>query len=215
MSRAVFLDRDGVINQKPPEGDYIIAWEDFHILPGVAEAIILLNQAGFRVIVVTNQRCIAKGLITAAGVEAIHKRMTDSLSCAGATIEATYYCPHEEMPACRCRKPAPGMLLEAANSRGIELGTSWMIGDSGVDMEAGKKVGCMTAFIAPDHAPEGQASLDRSTLASADISAASLLDAVHKILSREEAVIESGAILQRNRLAPPGKHPYPHNDSSS
>lgn len=215
MSRAVFLDRDGVINQKPPEGDYITAWEDFHILPGVAEAITRLNRAGFAVIVVTNQRCIAKGLITAAGVEAIHKRMTDSLSCAGATIEATYYCPHEQVPACRCRKPAPGMLLEAANARGIELATSWMIGDSSVDIEAGKKVGCMTAFIAPEHAPEGQACFDRSTLASADISAASLLDAVHKILSREEAVIESGVTSQRTGLASHGKLSYPHDDSST
>src|SRR5271168_5259751 len=117
MSRAVFLDRDGVINQPPPEGEYVTRWEDFHVLPGVVEGIALLNRAGFAVIVVTNQRCVAKGLMTVADLEKMHGRMTDVLARAGATIDETFYCPHELNPPCGCRKPAPGMLLRAAHSR--------------------------------------------------------------------------------------------------
>jgi len=215
MTRAIFLDRDGVINQKPPEGDYITAWEDFHILPGVAEAIKLLNRARFRVIVVTNQRCIAKGLISAAEVEAIHKRMSDSLAHAGATIDAMYYCPHDAEPACRCRKPAPGMLLEAANTLGIELAASWMIGDSSVDIEAGKKVGCKTASIAREYLSNTQTKLDRSTHASVDICAATLLDAVQQILRRELAEVESEATSHPTRLVSQGKLSYSPDDSTN
>jgi D-glycero-D-manno-heptose 1,7-bisphosphate phosphatase len=94
MTRAIFLDRDGVINRKPPEGQYVTSWEDFHILPGVVEGIAQLNRAGFSVIVVTNQRCIAKGLLTAAELDQMHQRMSDCLARAGATIDGIYYCPH-------------------------------------------------------------------------------------------------------------------------
>src|SRR5271156_2995242 len=144
MSRAVFLDRDGVINQRPPEGEYIPRREDFHILPGVAEGIALLNHAGFSVIVVTNQRGVAKVLLTEADLRQMHERMSDDLARAGAKIDATFYCPHETEPPCDCRKPSPGMLLSAALLHGIDLRTSWMIGDSDNDMEAGRKAGCRT-----------------------------------------------------------------------
>ena len=147
MTKGVFLDRDGVINRKPPEGDYVTRWEDFQILPGVTEGIAQLNRAGFRVIVVTNQRCIAKGLITVAELELMHERMLHLLAQAGATISAIYYCPHETEPVCQCRKPAPGMLLEAAREHGIDLGASWMIGDSESDIKAGKNAGCKTARL--------------------------------------------------------------------
>ena len=147
MIKAVFLDRDGVINRKPPEGQYVTRWEDFHILPGVVEGIVLLNRAGFCVIVVTNQRCIAKGLVTVADLEKMHQRMSDSLARDGAVIDAIYYCPHEMEPPCSCRKPAPGMLLDAARSRGIELPASWVIGDSDIDVEAGRNAGCKTVRL--------------------------------------------------------------------
>src|SRR5713226_6467880 len=147
MTRAVFLDRDGVINRKAPEGRYVTRWEDFHVLPGVVEAITLLNRAGFFVIVVTNQRCIAKGLMTAAELEEMHQRMTALLARAGATIDAIYYCSHEVEESCKCRKPAPGMMLDAARSHGMDLPASWMIGDSDIDVEAGKNAGCKTARL--------------------------------------------------------------------
>lgn len=177
MNKAVFLDRDGVINEKAPtEDEYVTSWEEMKILPGVAQGISLLNRAGFRVIVVSNQRSIAKGLITVAELESIHRRMCDELECAGATIDSIYYCPHELQPPCACRKPEPGMLLEAARAHEIDLTISWMIGDSDKDVKAGRKAGCRTARIVRTNNTE---------TAGADIVARCLLDAVQQILSVE------------------------------
>ena len=190
MNRAVFLDRDGVINQKPIEGEYVTRWEDFHILPGVVEGVALLNRAGFSVIVVTNQRCVAKGLLTIADLEKMHERMTDDLARAGAKIDATFYCPHEMEPSCDCRKPAPGMLLSAARSLGLELAASWMIGDSDIDIEAGKNAGCKTArLLTVDET--AQLARRSATPSRADIVAPSLLDAIHQILNREGVAVDS------------------------
>ncbi len=160
MIRAAFLDRDGVINRNAREGEYVTRWEEMHILPGVSEAIALLNKAGFRVIVVSNQRCVAKGLITTADLEALHRRLCEVLASAGAIIDAIYYCPHEMAPPCRCRKPQPGMLLEAARTHDIDLTASWMIGDSDIDVEAGRQAGCKTArLLGSEERPHGNADL--------------------------------------------------------
>jgi D-glycero-D-manno-heptose 1,7-bisphosphate phosphatase len=177
MTRAVFLDRDGVINRKPPEGQYVTRWEELHFLPGVAPAISQLNRSGFRVIVVTNQRCVAKGLITSSELEVLHQRMCDALAGAGATIDGAYYCPHEKELACGCRKPAAGMLFDAARTHEIDLKASWMIGDSKIDIEAGRKAGCKTAqLLSTDEAADGNA----------DVVAPSLSDVIYQILKREE-----------------------------
>jgi len=191
MSKAVFLDRDGVINRKPPEGDYVTRWEDFHVLPGVVEGVALLNRAGFAVIVVTNQRCIAKGLMTMAELENMHRRMTELLAGAGAIIDGTFYCPHEIEPVCECRKPAPGMLLNAARLHRIDLSASWMIGDSDIDIEAGKNAGCKTVrLVAGDEAPDKAPRVSTSTT-SADITARSFLEAIRCIFKREGVAIDS------------------------
>lgn len=191
MTRAVFLDRDGVINRNAPEGQYVTSWEDFHILPGVVEGIALLNRAGFSVIVVTNQRCVAKGLITAADLEKMHQRMSEFLARAGATIHAIYYCPHETESSCTCRKPAPGMLLDAARSRSIELRASWMIGDSETDVEAGKNAGCKTARLTAMHDTFDEAERRLITPSQADIVAVSFLDVIREILHWEEGTTNS------------------------
>jgi D-glycero-D-manno-heptose 1,7-bisphosphate phosphatase len=172
MMRAVFLDRDGVINRRPPEGEYVTRWEEMQILPGVPEAIALLTRVGFRVLTVSNQRCVAKGLLTAAELESIHKRMCQDLAALGAEITEVYYCPHELEPPCGCRKPAPGMLLTAARAHEIDLSASWMIGDSDIDIEAGRNAGCRTVrIVAGDEVPkEG-----------ADLLAPSLLEAVRQL----------------------------------
>jgi len=182
MVRAAFLDRDGVINRKAPDGEYVIHWEDFHFLPGVAEAIAQLNGAGFCVIVVTNQRCVAKGLLTEAELESLHRRMTDHLASAGARVDAIYCCPHENEPPCSCRKPAPGMLLEAARCRGLDLTASWMIGDSAADIQAGKSAGCRTARVLVENPPMRESGNDGAMPCDADITAASLLEAIPGIL---------------------------------
>jgi D-glycero-D-manno-heptose 1,7-bisphosphate phosphatase len=176
MKRAAFLDRDGVINRKPPEGQYVTRWEEMQFLPGVAEAIALLIGAGFCVIVVSNQRCVAKGLLTVRDLDLIHLRMCKELAAVGAEITEVYYCPHEKQPPCSCRKPAPGMLLAAARAHEIALPASWMIGDSDIDMEAGRNAGCRTARM-----------LESGQVARgvADVFAPSLLHAVHQILLLE------------------------------
>jgi len=174
MKRAVFLDRDGVINRKRPEGQYVTRWGEMQFLPSVPEAIALLTQAGFCVLTVTNQRCVAKGLLTADELESIHKRMCQELAAAGAVITEVYYCPHENQPPCGCRKPSPGMLLLAAREHEINLKTSWMIGDSDIDVEAGRNAGCRTVRIA------GTDGVGKGVV---DLLAPSLLDAVHQLLA--------------------------------
>jgi D-glycero-D-manno-heptose 1,7-bisphosphate phosphatase len=176
VKRAAFLDRDGVINRKLSEGQYVTRWEEIQFLPGVAEAIALLGGAGFCVIVVTNQRCVAKGLLTVPELDLIHQRMCGELAAAGAVIDDVYYCPHEEEPPCSCRKPAPGLLLTAARAHQIDLTASWIIGDSDRDIEVGRKAGCRTARILKS---------DQVASGVADVSAQSLLDAVEKILLLE------------------------------
>jgi len=173
MSRAAFLDRDGVINRRAPEGQYVTRWEEMHVLPDADKAIALLNRAGFRVIVVSNQRCVAKGLVTPREMESMHERMRAALARAGATIDAVYYCPHEVQPPCICRKPKPGLLLNASRMHDIDLTASWMIGDSDSDVEAGRNAGCKTALLVNG---------DPTHTGNADIVAPSLLEAVHKIL---------------------------------
>lgn len=179
MNKAAFLDRDGVINRKAPtEDEYITRWEEMQIIAGVAEAIALLNRAGFRVIVVSNQRCVAKGLLTAAELDAMHQQMCRELGAEGAKIDAVYYCPHEEQPPCSCRKPEPGMLFAAANEHQLDLASSWMIGDSDKDVEAGRSAGCRTARILRAGA---------TTNGNANVLARSLLEAVHQILRRGDS----------------------------
>jgi D-glycero-D-manno-heptose 1,7-bisphosphate phosphatase len=178
MKRAAFLDRDGVINRKPPEGRYVTRWEDLQFLPGVPEAIALLTNAGYCVLAVSNQRCVAKGLLTVSELESIHLRMCCELAAEGAQITQVYYCPHEEQPPCGCRKPAPGLLLMAASEREIDLARSWMIGDSDIDVEAGRNAGCRTVRIGNGEAVGH---------GGADLFARTLLDAVRQVLALESS----------------------------
>jgi D-glycero-D-manno-heptose 1,7-bisphosphate phosphatase len=176
MSRAVFLDRDGVINRKATGDGYVTCWEDVDLLPGAAQAISLLNRFGFLVIIVTNQRCVAKGLLTPGELEYLHAQLCDVLAAMGGRIDQVYYCPHEKQPPCNCRKPNPGMLLVAARDHRIELKASWMIGDSDDDVEAGRAAGCRTARLLKYHTTANSRP---------DVVASSLLDAVRQLLRRE------------------------------
>lgn len=173
MKKAAFLDRDGVINRKAPEGEYITRWEEMEILPGVPEAIALLTQAGYCVLAVSNQRCVAKGLLKVSELESMHERLRKELEAKGAHITKIYYCPHDNNPPCECRKPAPGMLLTAALEHDIDLGNSWMLGDSDVDMRAGRSAGCRTIRIGDNYGKDAS---------DADLFAPRLLEAVHQIL---------------------------------
>jgi len=181
MSRAVFLDRDGVINRKAPEGGYITSWEEMQFLPRVAEAIARINRAGLLAIVASNQRCVAKGLISEAGLQSLHERMRQELAAAGARIDHIYYCPHELKARCNCRKPAPGMLLAAAREHGIDLPHSWMVGDSDLDIDAGRNAGCKTALVKGREVGDNHG---------ADLVSGSLFEAAEQILKMIEAECE-------------------------
>ena len=141
MNKAVFLDRDGVINRKL-ENDYVKSWDEFQFLPGVIEAIKAINEKGYLVIVVTNQRGIAKGLMTEKDLEEIHRRMLKELKKHGARIDDIFYCPHDISDDCNCRKPKPGLLIQAQKKWNIDFAQSFIIGDSNSDLEAGRQVGC-------------------------------------------------------------------------
>lgn len=145
--RTVFLDRDGILNEKMPEGRYVTHWDQFRILPGVPEEIRRLNAAGLRAIVVSNQRGVALGLYTLADVDAIHAAFQQHLNRAGAHIDAFFICPHDK-GQCQCRKPLPG-LFDQAVTRFPETtaATSAMVGDSLSDIEFGSMLGMKTIFV--------------------------------------------------------------------
>jgi D-glycero-D-manno-heptose 1,7-bisphosphate phosphatase len=127
MKRAVFLDRDGTLNQDRP--NYVKSWREFRWLPDVVAPLLQLQAGGFELIVVTNQAAIAKGLTTGAKVEEIHQMMVETLRARGVDIRAVYYCPHGERDGCDCRKPKPGLLQQAARDCVISLALSWVVGD--------------------------------------------------------------------------------------
>jgi D-glycero-D-manno-heptose 1,7-bisphosphate phosphatase len=187
--KTVFLDRDGVINQKMPEGEYVRSAADFRLLPGVPAAIARLNRAGVRVIVVSNQRGVALGLYTTEAVDSIHANLQNELHSSDADIDAFFYCAHDK-GSCNCRKPLPG-LFEQARTRfpDITPETSIMIGDSSSDIEFGRTVGMRTIWI------EGSKANRRpgweEAAGSADASFASLPEAVEGLLGRLEH-LESG-----------------------
>lgn len=148
--KAVFLDRDGVINQKPPEHDYVKNWKEFEFVSGIEELIKKANSKGYLVIVITNQRGIARGLVTEETVQKIHCKMISELRKKGAIIDAVYYCPHDIEDKCDCRKPKPGMILKASKDFNVDLKKSILIGDDKNDIIAGNKAGCKTIFLRND-----------------------------------------------------------------
>ncbi len=143
---AVFLDRDGVINTSPGDHDYVRSARDFAMLPGVPQAIRLLNDAGLPVVVISNQRGIARGLMTEQDLDAITDRMHRELSAAGARVDRVFYCPHDN-GQCSCRKPLPGLLYRAVEELGVDLAKSYLVGDTATDMAAGRAAGCSVLLV--------------------------------------------------------------------
>ena len=182
--RTVFLDRDGVLNRKLPEGHYVTSWSEFQPLPGVPQAIGRLNRAGVRVVVVSNQRGIALGLYTADDVRQIHSALQSWLQSHGAHIDAFYFCPHDAQQ-CNCRKPLPGLFDQArAEFPHIAAASSVMIGDSLSDIEFGHRLGIKTIFL------EGEPQLRKPgaevARQLADLCFASLPEAVDALLASSD-----------------------------
>lgn len=146
--RYVFLDREGVIGRKPPEGEYISRWDGFQLLPGVEMAIASLNRSCRRVIVVTNQRGVALGRYTCADIDELHFRLQQHLAKQGAKIDAFYYCPHDDGDQCDCRKPKSGLFQKAFRDFGdASPENSLMVGDSISDIEGARKLGIASIFV--------------------------------------------------------------------
>lgn len=139
--RAIFIDRDGVINCRRP-GDYVLNWSQFVFVPGIREALKQLSSLGLPMIVISNQAAVGKGLLSQAGLEEISARMNEALLADGTSLAAAYYCPHRVEDRCPCRKPKPALLLSAASDFDIDLSRSIFIGDSDTDVEAARAAGC-------------------------------------------------------------------------
>ncbi|MCK5130438.1 MAG: D-glycero-beta-D-manno-heptose 1,7-bisphosphate 7-phosphatase [Clostridiales bacterium] len=159
INRAVFLDRDGVITQDPPH--YAHRRDQFALISGSAEAIKLLNENDFKVVVVSNQSGVARGYYAEADTNIFNQLMCDELEKKGAHIDAIYYCPHHPKFGdsrykidCDCRKPKPGMLLKAARELHIDLKKSFVIGDKISDVMAGYSAGCTTILVLTGHGVE-------------------------------------------------------------
>lgn len=148
--RAVFLDRDGVLIE---EVDYLSRVSDLRLLPGSAAAVRRLRQAGWLVIVVSNQSGIARGYFTLATLKRIHAKLAGQLRARGAKLDALYFCPHHPKPQgrCECRKPKIGMLLAAARRFKIDLKASYLVGDASSDISAARRAGCTGVLVRTGH----------------------------------------------------------------
>lgn len=180
--KAAFIDRDGVINE---ERNYVHRIEDFVLLPGAAQGLALLRDAGFRLIVVTNQAGIARGYYDQSAMDRLHVHLREQLAMQGVALDAIYFCPHHPQGSvqglavdCDCRKPAPGMLLQAAKDFDLDLSASVLIGDKLSDVQAGKTAGVGRAVIVESgHEVDAVARLQADGVAADLLAAAQLLTA--------------------------------------
>ena len=138
----IILDRDGVLNKKPPRAEYVRSFEEFEWLPGAKEALRLLNEAGYRVLVVSNQAGIARGMMSEAALLDIHANMKADTEAAGGRIDAIYWCPHDWDEGCECRKPRAGLLFQAQREHHLDLSRTPFFGDDERDAEAAGRAGC-------------------------------------------------------------------------
>ena len=179
-TKAAFIDRDGVINE---ERNYVHRVADFVLLPGVVQGLTLLRDAGYRLIVVTNQAGIARGYFDQVEMDRLHNHLRAQLAEHGVVLDAIYFCPHHPQGTirplaiqCECRKPSPGMLLQAAMDFDLDLASSVLIGDKLSDLQAGKRAGVgRTIIVESGHKIEPAARLE------ADVVAADLLSAAHEL----------------------------------
>jgi len=137
----IILDRDGVLNKKAPPAEYITNWQQFQWLPDSREGLLALKQAGYRIIIITNQAGIARGMMTETDFEQLQGQLTADLKTSGGDIDAIYHCPHHWDDNCDCRKPKPGMLFQAQHDFDLDLSRTWFIGDDERDGQAAAAAG--------------------------------------------------------------------------
>ena len=161
---AVFLDRDGTINE---EVGYLDRLEKLRLVPGAAEAIRLINRSGMKAVVVTNQSGVARGFFTEAFVDEVHSHLREMLQEEGASLDGFYFCPHHPtegrgryLRSCNCRKPSPGLLLRAIEELSLEPERSYMVGDTLKDIEAASRIGARGILVLTGYGAEAAAVLD-------------------------------------------------------
>jgi D-glycero-D-manno-heptose 1,7-bisphosphate phosphatase len=188
-NKAVFLDRDGTINEQM---GYINHIDRFHLLPSVAQAIRLLNEHGWKVVVITNQSGVARGYFPESLVHQVHKKMRDLLKGEGAYLDGVYYCPHHPdvgIPPyrqnCRCRKPATGLIEEAMKELDLDCSQSYMVGDRGMDIEFARQVGSKAILVLTGYGKGEWKYFGDHWKVKPDYVAEDLLAAVQWILQRE------------------------------
>lgn len=142
---AIFLDRDGVLNEN--RVDHVKSWDEFRFVPGVLPALRSLARSACPIVIVTNQAIVHRGDVSQHNVDAIHRRMRAEITRSGGRIDGIYCCPHTPEEGCDCRKPEPGLLLQAARDFSIDLPNSVFVGDALTDIQAGKKLGCRTILV--------------------------------------------------------------------
>jgi len=185
MSRAVFLDRDGVVTQDPPH--YAHRLDQLALISGSGPAIKLLNQNQYKVIIITNQSGVAKGLYKETDVTIFNEAIIERLKQYGSSVDAIYYCPHHPEAEvqkyrvnCDCRKPKPGMLIKGGKKYNIDFQSSFLVGDKWSDIEAGRSVGCKTILVKTGHGLLEYGNKKDPV----DFVAADLLDAVQNFILR-------------------------------
>ena len=176
MHKAVFIDRDGVINKDL--GKYVTKPEEFDFIPGAVEALKKLHDSEFKILIITNQGGVGKGIYSEEDVEAIHEKMHNLLAKEGVRIDGVYYCPHHPEEGCDCRKPRLGMVNKAVEDHEIDASRSFFIGDKTSDVKAGKDAGCKTFLVRT-----GYAGHDKVCDVEPDFVVSDLLGAVKTILS--------------------------------
>jgi len=184
--KAVFLDRDGTLNV---EKNYVYKTDDFEFIDGAVEAIRLLNENDFLVIVISNQAGIARGFYKPSDVQVLHDYIQSELRKQGAHVDAFFYCPHhpegkveEFRKICNCRKPATGMALEAEGKLKLDLKRSFIVGDSGIDMKLGENTGMKSILVKTGHGEETLKESKQREL-NYEVAVENILEAVHYILS--------------------------------
>ena len=145
MRSAVFLDRDGVINENRSE--YVRSWDEFRFLPGALASLARLARSPFAIVVLSNQSAINRGLVSRSEVDAINGRMVRQVEANGGRVDGVYVCPHRPDEACSCRKPEPGLLHQAASELDIDLASSYLVGDALCDMQAALSARCVPLLV--------------------------------------------------------------------
>lgn len=182
MNPAVFLDRDGVIIQN--RENHVCSWNDVEFLPSSLYAIERLSQTPYKIIVITNQSTVGRGIITLQQAETINRRIIKEINKSGGRVDGLFMCPHAPEDHCSCRKPQPGLIQKAAEQLSIDLESSVLIGDALTDIQAGSAAGIKTLFLVMTGRGREQSLLSQTLLHPRFLVADHLLSAINIILSK-------------------------------